>query len=97
MNINDPPDLRKFGKLLVDSTGIGKPIIEHCRELGLPVEGVSFTQTVVEELLSNVKILLEGKSITLPDNLDLLCGLNCITAKRNRLGAHLFDHARGNS
>ena len=59
------------------------------------MEGVSFTQSVVEELLSNVKILLERKSITLRDNLDLLCGLNCITAKRNRLGAHMFDHASG--
>ncbi|MDG6996912.1 MAG: phage terminase large subunit [Nitrososphaerota archaeon] len=85
----------KFRKLMVDSTGIGSPILEHCRELKLPVEGISFTRVRQEEMLSNLKIILEQGKITLPDNMDLLSSLNCIVAKRNRIGGHIFDHANG--
>jgi len=85
----------KFKKLVVDSTGIGNPILEHCKELKLPAEGVTFTSSKQVEVLSNLRTLLELGRITLPDNLELLSNLNCITAKRNRVGGYLFDHASG--
>ena len=45
-------DLHKkasFRKLVVDSTGIGSPIISQCRELGLPVEGMNLHRKNQEE------------------------------------------------
>jgi len=69
--------------------------VEHCRELKLPVEGVSLGHLKQQEMFSNLKILLEQERIVLPDFLDPLSSLNCITAKRNRIGSHLFDHANG--
>ncbi|MFI5421465.1 MAG: hypothetical protein ACHQ1H_10910 [Nitrososphaerales archaeon] len=91
-------DLHKklhFRKLIVDSTGIGSPIVEHCRELKLPVQGMNLSRGKQEELFSNLKILLEQSKIVLPDNLDLLSSLNCITARRNRIGGYVFDHGKG--
>ncbi|MHB1907738.1 MAG: terminase large subunit domain-containing protein [Nitrososphaerales archaeon] len=84
-----------FGKLLVDSTGQGRPIVSHCRDLGLPAEGMVFSVTKKEEILSNLKIMLEQHKIVLPDNLELLSHLNCITTRRNSTGNYLFDHQSG--
>lgn len=84
-----------FNKLLVDSTGVGSPIVEQCRSLGLPVEGVVFTQKMKEELLSNLKITLEQGRMILPENLELLSSLNCIDAEQLRSGGYAFSHARG--
>ncbi|MCL5066773.1 MAG: hypothetical protein M1368_00265 [Thaumarchaeota archaeon] len=84
-----------FNRLLVDSTGIGSPIVEHCKSLNLPVEGITFTQKTKEEILSNLKLLLEQGRMMLPENLELLSSLNCIEAERTRSGGHTFDHASG--
>jgi phage terminase large subunit-like protein len=84
-----------FQKLVVDSAGIGSPILEHCKQLRLPVDGVNLGQGKQSEILSNLKMLFEQQKITLPNSLDLLSSLNCITAKRNRVGGYIFDHANG--
>ncbi len=84
-----------FSRLLVDSTGLGSPIVEHCRSLNLPVEGMMLTQKTKEEVLSNLKITLEQGRMMLPENLELLSSLNCIEAERTRSGGYTFDHARG--
>lgn len=84
-----------FRRVLMDSTGLGNPIIEHCKELGLPVSGFNFTSSSKEQLLSNLKILLERQRVVLPDNLELFSSLNCIEATRNRLGGYSFTHSRG--
>lgn len=84
-----------FRNLLVDSTGIGSPILSHCRELGLPAEGINLHRRSQEEIFSNLKILLERKLIELPDSMELLSSLNCITASRDRIGGFVFSHANG--
>ena len=84
-----------FKKLVVDSTGLGSPIVEHCRDLKLPVEGVSLGRGKQEEILSNLKILLEQGKVVLPDEMELLSSLNCVVSHRNRVGGYAFDHAKG--
>lgn len=84
-----------FTALIVDSTGIGRPIVEHCLELGLPVQGMVLGSKFQEEIFSNLKILLEERQIELPDDLELISSLNCITVSRNRLGSYVFDHPKG--
>ena len=84
-----------FVSLVVDSTGIGRPIVEHCKELGLPVQGAMLVSRFQEEIFSNLKLLLEQGQIELPDDLELLSSLNCIAVSRNRIGGVLFDHAKG--
>ncbi len=66
-------DLHKelhFNRLLVDSTGLGRPIVEQCKDLKLPVEGIIFTPKTKEELLSNLHLLLENGRLTLPESLE---------------------------
>ena len=55
-----------FLALIVDSTGIGRPIVEHCKQLGLPAQGVMLLSRFQEEIFSNLKILLEQKTDRAP-------------------------------
>ena len=91
-------DIRKkypFRKMFIDSTGLGSPIVEHCRELGLPAESYALHARSKEELLSNLRLLLEQKKLVLPNDINLLSNLNCIEAERSRTGGFLFEHKRG--
>ena len=66
-------DLHKtahFRKLIVDSTGIGSPIVSHCKQLGLPVEGLNLHRKNQEEIFSNLKILFEQRKVELPDSME---------------------------
>ena len=84
-----------FQRLLVDSTGNGSPIVSHCRDLKLPASGLVFSQKAKEDILTNLRLALEGRRIVLPDWIDLLASLNCIVADRSRTGSYSFDHLRG--
>jgi hypothetical protein len=82
-------------KVLVDCTGIGNPILSHCKQLGIPVEGLTMHRKSEEELFSNLKILLERKKVELPDNMELISSLNSIVSERSRTGGYSFTHASG--
>jgi len=85
----------KANRMVVDMTGLGNPIVEHLRELGIPVEGITLTDKIKQELLFNVKILLEQGKLILPDDLTLLAHLNCIEYERTRTGGYRFTHRPG--
>src|SRR5487761_1312765 len=86
----------RFKKLLVDSTGLGAPIVELCKEIGLPASEMKFTSSSKEEILFNLKMLLEKRQIVLPPNDQaLLASLNCIEAERTRSGGYSFGHPSG--
>ncbi len=82
-------------KVCVDETGVGAPIVEHLREVGLNVEGVVLTERRREEILGYLKILFEQKRLTIPANTALLSHLNCIEYERTRTGGFRFTHRRG--
>lgn len=77
-------------KLFVDQTGLGNPIVEHLHELGIDVEGLTLTDRVKEELLSNLKILMEEKKLILPHDMELHNSLNVIEFERTRTGGFKF-------
>lgn len=52
-------------KLLLDSTGIGDPIFEQLRKLGLRVEGYQLSNTSKEQLIDNLAMLIEQSRIHL--------------------------------
>jgi len=82
-------------KMLVDQTGLGAPILEHLKELGLNVEGAVLTDRQKEELFTNMKILFEQHKIIIPHNLDLINSLNCVEYERTRVGGYRFTHRNG--
>jgi hypothetical protein len=84
-----------FKKLMVDSTGIGTPILSHLKQLGLTVEGMNMHRKNQEEIFSNLRILFETRKVELPDNMELLSSLNCIVTERDRLGGYVFSHPSG--
>ncbi len=88
---------RKFhvDRVAVDSTGLGLPIVELCKSLGMPTQGLALTNKSKEELLSTLRILLEQKKIVLPYDLNLLANLNCIKADRTKTGGYSFSHPSG--
>ena len=90
----------KMKKLFIDQTGLGQPIVEQCKTLKLPSEGLDISAKTKEELLSNLKILFELKNIILPSadrdlELNILSNLNCIEADRKPAGGYIFSHPRG--
>lgn len=81
--------------IIVDETGLGGPIVEHLKELGLPVVGVKLTEKVKEEILWNLKLMIERREIVLPNDPQLLNHLNCVQYERARGGGYRFTHRNG--
>jgi len=81
--------------IVVDETGIGGPIAEHLRELGLPVVGVVLTEQVKEEIFGRLKLMLERGELILPNDTQLLSHLNCIQYERTWRGGFRFTHRPG--
>jgi phage FluMu gp28-like protein len=91
-------DLHKqypFSRLVFDRTGIGGPLEEHLRELGLPIEPVVITADRAQEMMFNMKALMENRKLALPNSFDLLNHLNAVTAEKSWSGRHLFRKRTG--
>ncbi len=84
-----------FKKLLIDSTGLGGPILEMCVQEGLPASEMKLSSSSKEEILFNLKARLEKQQVILPNDAALLSNLNCIEAERTRNGGYSFDHMSG--
>ena len=71
---------RRFNtaRITIDATGVGDPITESLRKLGLPLEpeeGFKFTENSRRQLLDNLSILLEQDKIKIPNDEGLLTEL----------------------
>lgn len=82
---------RKNFFMLVDETGLGSPIVEHAKQLGMEAEGVVLTDRKKEEVLSNLKIMMETRKIAIPYDEELMHSLNAIEYKKTRVGNLLFE------
>ncbi|MEM4648609.1 MAG: terminase family protein [Nitrososphaerota archaeon] len=81
--------------LVVDETGIGGPIVEHLRELGLPVVGVKLMERVKEEIFGRLKLMLERGKLAIPNDPQFLSHLNCVEYQRTWSGGYRFSHRPG--
>lgn len=82
-------------RLFVDQTGLGNPIAEHLKELGIDVKGIALTERRKEELLSNMKMLMEERKVALPYDLEVHNALNAIEYQRTRTGGYRFYKRNG--
>lgn len=57
--------------LIIDSTGVGDPILEQLKIKGLDVEGFQFTNNSKQQLIEHLAVLVEKREITFP-RLDVL-------------------------
>lgn len=53
-------------KVLIDSTGVGDPIFEDLRRMGLAIEGYKFTSGSKKQLIDKLILSIENKEITFP-------------------------------
>ncbi|MCS7142401.1 MAG: terminase family protein [Aigarchaeota archaeon] len=84
-----------FERLVIDETGLGGPLCEHLKDLGVPVEGVKLTQERVSEIFSKLKIAMEEGRLFLPQDLELLNHLNAVIARPDSRGGFRFDKRPG--
>lgn len=66
---------RYNAKILVDSTGVGDPILEDLKRMGLSIEGYYFTHNSKSELINKLVVAIENESITFPPYKQLLLEL----------------------
>lgn len=60
------------GKVVVDNTGVGVPIVDDLLHKGINVHPFTFTQNSRNDLLTNLQILLEQDKIKIPDDPELI-------------------------
>jgi len=82
-----------FKKVLIDQTGIGEPILDEIRNQGLNcVEGVKFTTETKEELLTNMKIIMEQEKLAIPYHRRLCQQINDQQYIYTKTGHIIFSH-----
>ena len=54
-------------KIIVDSTGVGDPILESIKKTGLPVDGFTFTNKKKQQLIENLAVRMERVEVTFPN------------------------------
>ncbi len=80
----------KYGDcpVLMDSTGLGDPIYEFCRELGMRVYPYNFSGNRKEDLINNLALAIERRELSLmdiPEQTNELIGYEYSRTKMGRL------------
>jgi len=55
------------GTVLLDSTGVGDPIFDDLKRMGLPVAGYQFTSQSKRQLIENLSIQMEAGRVSFPE------------------------------
>ena len=82
-------------RLLIDSTGVGDPIYDMLRRSGLSVEGYKFTNASKKDLIENLSIQIENKTISYPDIPVLLSELGLYGYKISQAGVTTYNAPEG--
>jgi hypothetical protein len=54
--------------VLMDSTGVGDPLLEALLARGVPTDGFQFTNTTKQQLVEHLAVQIEQRTVTWPDN-----------------------------
>lgn len=67
-------EARKYGnaKVVIDSTGVGDPIVEDLARTDLPIEAFKFTETSRRQLLDHLSLMLAQDKIKIPKDEGLI-------------------------
>jgi phage FluMu gp28-like protein len=82
-----------FAKIFVDQTGVGEPVLEEIRNQGVRyVEGLKFTIQTKEELLTNLKMIMEQSRLAIPYHRRLCQQINEQQYEYSKIGHLRFSH-----
>ena len=85
-----------FGKVLVDQTGVGEPVLEELKAMDVEnVEGLTFTVKTKEELLTCLKLNMEQKRLKMPYHPRLFGQINQQQYEYSKSGHLSFTHSKG--
>lgn len=82
-------------RILVDSSGVGDPVYDNLRRVGVSVEGYKFTNASKKDLIENLSIAIENKSISYPDIPVLLSELGLYGYKISPAGVTTYGAPEG--
>jgi len=54
-------------RVIMDSTGVGDPLLEQVRSRDISVEGYHFTNTSKQQIIEHLAVMIEKKEISYPD------------------------------
>lgn len=72
--------------VLMDSTGVGDPILEAMHTRGVPTEGFTFTNTTKQQLVEHLAVQIERQTVTWPENRVLHAELAAFQYELTRAG-----------
>ena len=73
-------------QVVMDSTGLGDPLLEQVKELRLHVVGVNFTNSTKQQLIQNLALQIEKKEVSFPEIQELINELSIYEYEMTRAG-----------
>ena len=86
---------RYNAKVLMDSTGVGDPLLEQVKQKGIKVEGFQFTNTSKQQLVEHLAVLIERQEITFPKIPELISELQLFQYEITRAGNVRYNAPEG--
>jgi hypothetical protein len=83
------------GRVLIDSTGIGDPILDDLVKAGVDVEGLKFTNASKQQLVEGLAIAIEQREVGLPDDPIMLNELDAFEYEVGRTGVTRYSAPEG--
>jgi len=82
-------------KVIMDSTGVGDPLLEQVKKKGIKVEGFQFTNTSKQQLVEHLAVMVERQEITFPEIQVLISELQLFQYELTRAGNVKYNAPEG--
>lgn len=82
-------------KVLMDSTGVGDPLLEQVKKKGVKVEGFQFSNTSKQQLVEHLAVLVEREEITFPEIRTLINEMQLFQYEITRAGNVKYNAPEG--
>lgn len=91
--INMMTQATSISKLLTDSTGVGVKIQEDLEgSLGARAEGITFTNAIKEQIITDLRVAFQDRTIRIPHDMKLITQLHGLQRSISDAGATKYQH-----
>jgi hypothetical protein len=81
--------------ILMDSTGVGDPLLEQIKRMGVAVEGYEFTATSKQQLVEHLSVQIEQEAISFPPIKEIIHELEIFQYEITRAGNIRYSAPQG--
>ena len=81
--------------VLMDSTGVGDPLLEQIKRMGVAVEGYEFTATSKQQLVEHLSVQIEQEAISFPPIKEIIHELEIFQYEITRAGNIRYSAPQG--